>query len=142
MNARQISITDVLLLQAGCLITFFLYPHMELIGIGLLCFVGSFVAVVDTFEWLDKNGGQEMEPLIYHVCYRTVGALIGAAFGGVVGLVLAVIFLLSGLGSLELCFDVMSATCLLLAAVGGSFIVFGRRLTWVTGLIYTFVMNG
>ncbi|QDU73438.1 hypothetical protein Pan97_04090 [Bremerella volcania] len=142
MSLKQITIIDILVLQAGCLITFFLYPHMELIGIGILCFVGSFLAARDTFDWLDKNGGQEMEPLICHVCYRTVGALIGAAFGGVLGFVVAVVILLLGIASLEVSFDVLCFTCLLMATMGGSFLTVGRRISWVTGLVYISVMSG
>ncbi|MHC2068469.1 hypothetical protein ACYFX5_13475 [Bremerella sp. T1] len=141
MSSRRFSLVNLLLLQASLAVAFFLSPYIGWTGVGLLCFVGAGMAFFDVLSSMDQRDGKEVDPLPGHLAYRMVSGLIGAAFGALFGFgVMVAVTLASGTLSLQWLTHVVSASCLVGAAICASFVTVGRRLSKCTGAIYAIVM--
>lgn len=139
LSSRRFFIVDLLLLQAALGVAFFLHPYFGLIGTGALSLSGAIVALfVEPSEIVETC---EIEKVTSHIRLdrRILSGLIGAAFGSSVGFFAMVILVLGGVLSLDWFVDVVSASCLIGAAICVSFTSIGWRLSRVTRLIYAMV---
>ncbi|TWT34598.1 hypothetical protein [Blastopirellula retiformator] len=99
--------------------------------------VGSFLAAFDVLSRLDQWINREAEPILHASLSRLAALLIGCAFGSIVAAIVCVVLVLSGLQSLDHTAYVVTTASLVGGATSASFPSVGRRLSGVTGLLYT-----
>lgn len=142
INSRQTTLVDLFWCVAGLAITLVAYDKVHFVVILAVSFVGSLLAAIDALDTLARRIDRRAEPILYASLARLAGFLIGYAFGSLAATFVCVVLVLNGVAAIGVpLYWAISATSLACGAIAGSFPAIGKRLSGVTGGIYSLLFS-
>ncbi|PQO37512.1 hypothetical protein DTL21_06095 [Bremerella cremea] len=123
------TLQELFLLQLGCVIVFLTYRYLGFWQIGLLWFAGGFAAMLDVMTKIEKLSDETCPPRLRSWLLRFASLLIGANFGGFLGLFVAIGLILIGPGiNATVLTHIVLLSCLLFGVTAGSILYVGRKV--------------